>query len=104
MKVDQESQNLPEDLLRAYEDQTALVTGGAGFIGSNLVRHLLSLKVSRVTVLDDLSSSYSWNLPQDKRVRFVEGSILDDEDLTGAFSLLISPTKTLWNIPNETCP
>ena len=85
MKVDQESQNLPEDLLRAYEDQTALVTGGAGFIGSNLVRHLLSLKVSRVTVLDDLSSSYSWNLPQDKRVRFVEGSILDDEDLTGAF-------------------
>jgi nucleoside-diphosphate-sugar epimerase len=73
------------DLASSYRDATTLVTGGAGFIGSNLVRRLLVLNVGKVTVLDDLSSSYSWNLPRDRRVQFVQGSILDDEKLTSAF-------------------
>ena len=37
---------------------TVLVTGGAGFIGSTLVRVLLE-REHRVTVLDNLSSGYS---------------------------------------------
>jgi nucleoside-diphosphate-sugar epimerase len=74
-----------DDLVGIYRDATTLVTGGAGFIGSNLVRHLLALKVGKVIVLDDLSSSYAWNLPRDRRVQFIQGSILDNEKLTGAF-------------------
>ncbi len=74
-----------EGLREAYEKTTALVTGGAGFIGSNLVRRLLALRANKVIILDDLSASYSWNIPADSRVKFVQGSLLDDEKLTSAF-------------------
>ena len=54
-----------------------LVTGGAGFIGSNLVKHLERVHPDwQITVLDDLSTGYRTNL-DGVRSRFVEGSILD---------------------------
>ena len=52
-----------------------LITGGAGFIGSNLAKLALSNKVD-VTILDDLSTGYRENI-EDLDVRFREGSILD---------------------------
>lgn len=60
----------------------ALVTGGAGFIGSHLVEGLLERGI-RVTVLDNLSTGKLENLPKGS-VRFVEGSILDEAVLTDA--------------------
>ena len=57
-----------------------LVTGGAGFIGSNFVHHLVAHTDHRVTVLDKLT--YAGNLasldglPED-RVEFVRGDIGD---------------------------
>ncbi|MBW1639924.1 dTDP-glucose 4,6-dehydratase [Microbacterium resistens] len=57
-----------------------LVTGGAGFIGSNFVHHVIGHTDHTVTVLDKLT--YAGNrdslagLPED-RVRFVEGDIAD---------------------------
>ena len=41
-----------------------LVTGGAGFIGSALVRSLLSQGASRVTVVDNLLTGYERNLDE----------------------------------------
>jgi UDP-glucose 4-epimerase len=74
-----------EELEEAFKDRIALVTGGVGFIGSNLVRRLLQMNPLRVIVLDDLSSASLWNLPQDRRVKFIQGSILDDEKLASTF-------------------
>lgn len=50
----------------------ALVTGGAGFIGSNLVE-LLQSEGHQVVVLDDLSSGYAENLREG--AHFVEGDV-----------------------------
>jgi dTDP-glucose 4,6-dehydratase len=57
-----------------------LVTGGAGFIGSNYVRHVLGHSDDTVTVLDKLT--YAGNtasldgLPAD-RLAFVRGDVCD---------------------------
>lgn len=65
---------------------TALVTGGAGFIGSHLVDALVR-QGWRVVVLDDLSQGSSDNLApyaHDDQVRFVHGSILDERAVATA--------------------
>ena len=54
----------------------ALVTGGAGFIGSNVVDSLLA-RGDEVTVLDDLSTGHRENLGQADRAELVEGDIRD---------------------------
>lgn len=60
--------------------QRALVTGGAGFIGSHLVERLVE-RGDHVTVLDDLSTGRRENLaalPEHARFGLVEGSVLDE--------------------------
>ncbi len=59
----------------------ALVTGGAGFIGSNVTRALLS-GGTHVVVLDDLSTGFRTNVPDD--VDLIEGDVRDEEILTRA--------------------
>jgi len=66
-----------------------LVTGGAGFIGSNLVRHLLSARPDAEVVNLDLLT-YAGNLDgledllDDPRHRFVHGDVCDPEVARGA--------------------
>ena len=55
----------------------ALVTGGAGFIGSNLVKLLID-EGHDVVVLDNLSSGYRDNLASLAAARFVEGDVRQD--------------------------
>lgn len=56
-----------------------LVTGGAGFIGSHLVRALLD-RGDDVTIIDDLSTGLERRLrPFDGQVRFVRGDIRDPD-------------------------
>jgi len=76
---------MAEDYRAFYQGKTVLVTGGAGAIGSNLVRELAAAGAGRVIVLDDLSSGTRWNLPSLPNVLFVEGSILNEEKLKRVF-------------------
>ncbi len=57
--------------------KNCLVTGGAGFIGSHLVRRLLK-DGNRVVVIDDLTEGKLENLPKNKNLVFYKKSILDD--------------------------
>lgn len=59
------------------------MVGGAGFVGSNLVRRLLAGGAAEVVVVDNLLSAERENVPSDPRVPFVEGSIADPEILEG---------------------
>lgn len=56
----------------------ALVTGGAGFIGSHIVDRLLS-DGHEVVVLDDLSTGHRSNLPENDALTFIEGDISNAE-------------------------
>lgn len=55
-----------------------LVVGGAGFVGSNLVRLLLEYGCGDVVVVDNFLSAERVNVPDDRRIQLVEGSIADD--------------------------
>lgn len=63
-----------------------VVTGGAGFIGSNLVRYLSA--DNQVIIIDDLSTGHMKNivnLVDDENIEFIEGSITDLELLQKTF-------------------
>jgi UDP-glucose 4-epimerase len=51
-----------------------VVTGGAGFIGSNLISELLKFKKFKVLSVDDYSSGLSKNHIKSKRVKYLKGS------------------------------
>ncbi len=81
----------------------ALVTGGAGFIGSHIVDRLLA-DGHEVVVLDDFSTGHRSNLPDDKALTIVEGDISDAkivnqcmEDVDWVFhkAAVASVTKTV---------
>jgi len=74
-----------EDISESFNNKTVLVTGGAGAIGGNLVRALNELDTKKIIILDNLSSSYPWNIPHGTKIQFIHGDILNDENLKWAF-------------------
>jgi UDP-glucose 4-epimerase len=69
--------------------KTVFLTGGAGFIGANLVRRLLARDVEKVTVYDNFSVGKPWHLDpykDDKRLTIVTGDVRDLPTLTAAIA------------------
>ena len=69
---------------------TLLITGGAGFIGSNLVHHALAHTADRLVIVDKLTYAGSLlNLEGatgTPRVTFIEADIADDAAMTRVFA------------------
>jgi dTDP-glucose 4,6-dehydratase len=69
---------------------TLLITGGAGFIGSNLVHHALEHTADQLVIIDKLTYAGSLlNLAgalADRRVRFVQADIADADAMTQIFA------------------
>jgi UDP-N-acetylglucosamine 4-epimerase len=84
-----------------------LITGGAGFIGSNLVEHFLKdERVGLVRVLDDLSNGYYENIEEfigHPRFEFMEGDICDYDTCLKACEGIhkISHQAALGSVPRS---
>ena len=75
----------PEEVKEYYRGKRVLVTGGAGAIGSNLVRELTELEPQVVIVLDNLVSGKEWNIPSKPNILFVKGDVTNEIDLKRVF-------------------
>jgi UDP-glucose 4-epimerase len=62
-----------------------VVTGGAGFIGSNLITELLKFKKFKVLSIDNYSSGFSKNHIKSKRVKYLKGSTKNIEILLKSY-------------------
>jgi len=84
-----------------------LLTGGAGFIGSNLAKALLTHeKVSRLRVLDNLSTGFRQNivdLLSHPKFEFIEGDITDFSTCESAMKdmQLVSHQAALGSVPRS---
>jgi UDP-glucose 4-epimerase len=58
-----------------------IVTGGAGFIGSNLISELLKFKKFKVVSIDNYSSGFTKNHIKNKKVKYLKGSTKNIEIL-----------------------
>ena len=83
-----------------------LITGGAGFIGSNIVEYLLRNKAGYVRVLDDLSNGYFDNIKEFQSLgnfEFIEGDIRNLETCKLAMQGVhyISHQAALGSVPRS---
>ncbi len=57
--------------------KTLIVTGGAGFVGSNLIEYLIKKTNFKIISLDDYSSGSKKNHIKNKRVTYINGHTKD---------------------------
>jgi UDP-glucose 4-epimerase len=58
-----------------------LITGGCGFVGSNLIEYLLQKTKFNIVSLDDYSSGKKTNQIKNKRVKYIKGNTVDIEKI-----------------------
>ncbi len=67
-----------------------VVTGGAGFVGSNLIEHLLEKSSYKILSLDDYSSGSKKNHIKNKRVTYIKGHTKDINKILNKYKLKIN--------------
>ena len=88
------------------KNKFVLITGGAGFVGSNLIEYLLKNSEFEIICLDNLSTGFKENIEEfetNPRFRFVEGSITDEkliDELTQTVDLIVH-LAALGSVPRS---
>ena len=87
-------------------DSNFLVTGGAGFIGSNIVEYLIKFGAGKVRVVDNLSNGYYKNIQpfiNKPNFEFIEGDIRDIENIKKAMNDIhyVSHQAALGSVPRS---
>ncbi|HEU0167269.1 MAG TPA: GDP-mannose 4,6-dehydratase, partial [Chloroflexota bacterium] len=88
------------ELARFYAGKHVLVTGGAGFIGSNLV-HRLAAYDAKITVLDSLLPNYGGNLYNLEGVRDRVWLTVTDLRDVNALAYLIGEQEIIFNLAGQ---
>nr|WP_321228545.1 SDR family oxidoreductase [uncultured Psychroserpens sp.] len=96
---------------KKYHDQdlsqlSFLITGGGGFIGSNLVEYLLKYNAKKVRVLDDFSNGHRYNLTEfhsNPAFELIEGDIRDLQTCKDAMKDIdyVSHQAALGSVPRS---
>lgn len=68
-------------MTESFAGKNVLVVGGAGFVGSNLVKQILREKPRKLTIVDNFLSADAVNVPDDPAVHLVSGPITSDRIL-----------------------
>src|SRR5210317_874968 len=63
-----------------------LVTGGCGFVGSNLIEYLLKKTKNKIISIDDYSSGLKKNQIENKRVKYIKGHTKDISKILKKYS------------------
>lgn len=92
-------------MIQSLKGKNVLVTGGAGFIGSNLVEELLNIG-AKVIVFDNLETGKRSNLTKfnsNESFSFIEGDIRNYEDCLKALKGidLVSHQAALGSVPRS---
>eukprot|EP01084_Bolivina_argentea_P090687 163361_1 len=67
------------------DDKYCIVTGGAGFIGSHIASICAIELNMNVIIIDDLSSGFISNIPNDERIIFKQGSLMNETFVDNIF-------------------
>ncbi len=77
-----------------------IITGGAGFIGSNLIKKLLDTTKNKIFVLDNLRLGKKINLPDIDQIEFIEVDLSIENDVNSKLNFILEEyeIEEVWHL------